>query len=358
MKTGLQDMLHRSMYRQYLQHIDGRAILEKYHAENCTEGFGDDGTTEIRHSCLIDRVEPHHTNGDAHPSASLNLEKKLYHCRSGGWSGDLLHLLAKLHDQELTDVLPHVGQFFTAAATDIDDFRAKAERILAGPGAPLEMACYSERILDNWDAIHPYLYEERGIDPETCRRLRIGYDPQANRVVFPAFHEGRLVGWQKRAIPDRPGRWPGTVPPGPKYLNAAGFPKSETIFNLDNVTGGRVVVVESPMSVAKAVSLGFPNTVSTWGAKTSARQAELLLRRGFRHIILWFDSGPAGEKGVRQLLERLYQRGPDIIGVVIPDTDRDLGDCDAPEQVQAKLLSAIPATVRMAEYARAERYRR
>lgn len=65
----------------YLRRIDCEAVLLHYEAENVHK----DGD-ELVHSCIIDRVEPHHSHGDATPSARLNVEKKLFNCIGpGAW---------------------------------------------------------------------------------------------------------------------------------------------------------------------------------------------------------------------------------------------------------------------------------
>ena len=92
MRTGIKPFL---MYEDYKRRLDARQVLEHYGADNCMEQMGRDGSTEIIHSCLLDRVEPHHRNGDQNPSAACNLDKKLYVCYNY-WGGDLFHFIAKM----------------------------------------------------------------------------------------------------------------------------------------------------------------------------------------------------------------------------------------------------------------------
>jgi hypothetical protein len=340
-KVGLEHLLQKEIYADSLRRLDARALLEHYNAENCTEQANKDGTTEIVHSCLLDRVEPHHTNGDANPSASCNIDKKTYVCYSMGFGCDLFHLIQKLEDKEdFADALGVIGQFLSGATQEVHSLDAEIAKAFADHEAyQIELPAYDDRILDSWDKPHPY-WDYRGISREAQGLLRLGYDEREQRVVFPHFVEGTLVGWQKRAIPGQ------TLPDYPKYRSSSGFPKSETLYNLDVAKEyPRVCVVESPMSVARALSLGIPRVVATFGAKVSKKQISWL--EDFHTVYVWFDDDPAGLHGEKKLVEHLY-RYTDV-RVVTPENKRDLADCDL-EEIAVKLTQAIPAALKLGEY--------
>ena len=342
-----------SVLRDFRDRLDARAVLAHYGAQNCREQAGPDGTTELLHSCLIDRVEPHHNNGDRNPSACLNVEKKLYVCYTLGWGGDLLRLIQKMENADgLADM--ELGGLLTGSVKKSDDLRAEILKLMdRSHPHPIELPRYADTILAPWMVSHPYMRENRGISQEAHQLLRLGYDPKLNRVVFPHFFDGKLVGWQTRAIPPS-NSWPGTTVQIPKYKNTPGFPKAETLYAYDLADRHRrVVVVESPMSVAKALSLGIGNIVATFGAKVTEHQMHLL--RDFPEVIVWFDDDPAGRAGERNIVTNLYRHT--AVSAVIPDKGRDLADYDDPTAIRRTLLGAKPATILMADYARSERYR-
>lgn len=352
MRAGLKDIANRALYQEYSRRLDARAVLDYYGATNCSETHGEGGTTEILHSCLIDRVDPHHSNGDQNPSACANIEKKQYICYTGAWAGDLFHLIAKMEGKEtLADALPVISQFLTGAVReDTASFTDELRALFTRPSTEIaELPSYHERVLEPWALVHPYIYEERGVSIEAASRLRIGFDERENRIVFPHFWRGRLVGWQKRVIPARPS-WPGTVPDIPKYRNSGGFPKAETIYNLDRAraTGRSIVVVESPMSVLKAASLGMDTVVCTFGAKVTDHQVELL--RDFDTVWVWFDRDTSGFAGERKIVEHLYRHTD--VRVVIPQYKIDLGDYNDLDTVLGTLAQAVPAAVRISQYGR------
>ena len=345
MKVGLDFLANRSLYRDYRRRLNVREVMDHYGAENRYEVLGADGTTEIIHSCLLDRVEPHHRNGDQNPSAAINVEKKTFICYNY-WGGDLFHLILKMEGKErLSDIIPLVGDFLDGATVEGEDFSKEIEGILSHDSYLIELPEYSPKILEPWGFSHPYI-RERGITLEASSKLDVGYDPQINRIVFPHFWDGKLMGWQQRAIPPDP-RWPGSSPQAPKYKNSTGFPKSETLYGAQWVDPkSSVVVVESPMSVAKAHALGFTNVLATFGAKVSQTQVDYL--KGFSEVLIWFDADNAGDLAARKVANGLYRHTS--VKVVVAEEGKDLADYDSLDQIVRMIDSAAPAVILLSKW--------
>lgn len=358
MKTTLSEL-----YNHYKGKLDVRAILEHYGAENCSETTSSDGTIEIVHSCILDKVEPHHAHGDATPSAWANVDKGLY-CCAVYWAGDAFHLIAKMEGlKTFSEVGPLLSDFFVGGTKDTVSFRKEIDKLFAEPVYTVALPSYSEKVLDAWrgDVTHPYLWAQRGITHEAIGLLQLGWDRTENRIVFPHWWNGKLVGWQKRVIPFPPQadeswnwQWMPTYPQYPKYRNSTGFPKSETLYAYGFAHSGGVataVVVESPMSVAKAYSLkidpweGRYGVVATFGSKVSKHQIELL--RDFPRVIVWPDGDDAGALFAHKIVSGLY-RHTEVL-VVSPDPGRDLGDCETPDEVTGKLDAALAAPLWLAQ---------
>lgn len=344
MRMGFEFLRERAMYDTYLRRLDARAVLDHYGARNCQEQISKkDGSTEIIHSCLLDRVHPHHSNGDQSPSASCNVDKKTYVCYSMGFGCDLLHLVEKLEGkEEFSDSLTLISSFLTGSTMEANAFQADLDKIFSAPTfLSTALPVYDTSILNGFAHPHDY-WGERGISPEAQEVLSLGYDPKENRIVFPHFFDGKLVGWQKRAVP-------GTTPAYPKYRSSFGFPKSTTLYNYDVAQKDDLcLVVESPMSVAKAVSYGLTSIVATFGAKINPAQIRLL--HPFKTVMVWFDNDSktqAGQAGERKLIEGLY-RHTEVL-VIPADPDKDLADCTKAE-ISRKFDQAIPAALRLGEY--------
>ncbi|QIG58360.1 DNA primase [Gordonia phage Skog] len=352
MRTGIGAIranIARMDYKEVLARIDVEALLAHYGAENASEIPHKDGeSTEILHSCLLDRVHRHHANGDAHPSASANIDNKTYVCWSY-WGGDIIHFIMKMERfDEVDQALLFAEGFLSGRLIEDTAFRDDLNRrikemtgtsthgygLYAGGNRP---SVYSSTVLKPWAFVHPYIVE-RGIDIETCRDWQIGWDERENRITIPHFWNGDLVGWQKRAIPARPGEWPGTAEAYPKYRSTSGFPKSYTLFGYDRATSSdSVIVVESPMSVLKAAALGLTTpVVATFGAKIGAAQIDLLRR--FETVTIWMDGDDAGAMAEKKLRRELTGR---TLLVVDPEPGRDLGDYTDLDDVERTLSGAV-----------------
>lgn len=333
-------------YQEYRRRLDVRRVLDHYGVENDHEDTSGCGT-EIIHSCLLDRVDRHHNNGDRNPSAAANVEKKLYVCYSY-WGGDFFHFIQKMEDkQSFAEIVPILLPFLGESTLPIDEFAADTERRLTAlfshdDAFEMDLPSYSDRVLTPWAFVHPYL-QERGISSETASRLQIGWREDDNRIIIPHFWDGKLVGWQARSLPERPGRWPGTELPLPKYRSSPGFPKADTLYydhSGPRPEQGSVVIVESPMSVIKAVEVGLDVPVmATFGAKVSDAQIKILAR--FDDITIWSDDDPAGRSMSRRLARALYRQCR--VQVVRPDAGKDMGDCPTAESMLDKIAGAVPA---------------
>ena len=361
MKKGLQHLADEKSLGEYRRRIDFESVLDHYGARNTSRLQGVDGTTEIRHSCLLDTVDPHHNHGDENPSARANLDYKLYHCYTYG-GGDVFWFIMQMEQKEtVREIIPILSKFLGEATESSADFLKELDGFFTKNEVKVDIPTYSERVLKPWMKFHPYLSEVRGISLDAASLLKVGYDERDRRIVFPHFMEGKLVGWQKRAITDD--RWPLTQPDEhgvmPKYKSTAGFPKSEWLYNLDRVrTRGlrEVIVVESPMSVLKAETLQLEaednddplirllrGTVATFGAKVSDRQIDLLST--FDKVYVYLDDDEPGQRGAKSVLERLYRR---TSTVYIPaEEGKDLGYYSRRESVQKVFDQQVPGFLQL-----------
>lgn len=296
-------------YRRLVSTIDPYELLARYGAENIGE-VGRDGD-QIRHSCLIDKVEPHHKNGDSNPSALLHAEKKLYICFGYG-GGDIFWLLQKMEQKDRKGILPVLSELVGSKDETPEDFLGEVEKVLFSDGGSENIPSYSERIIEPWLIHHPYMYEFRGISPEVLEKYKIGYDKKDERIVLPHFWNGKLVGWQKRAI-DTPA-YPMTLPDVygdlPKYKNSTDFPKRTTIFTgPEGMKRGSALVVEGLISVLKAETIrgevpDMPDSVvSTFGAFVTNKQIELL--KNYSEVYLWMDEDEPGLRATLRMIEKL-----------------------------------------------------
>lgn len=327
-------------YREIVKELDPTLLLDYYGADNVYPTQGSMGTEYI-HSCLIDRVDPHHSHGDQNPSASLQGENLLYNCWTYG-GGDLFWLLDIMEEGNKKNILKVLQELSTNQVSRGETILTEIESLLQEKTPSFSIPHYSESLLKNYPVPHPALYEGRGIDPQVLLDFKVGFDVDKQEHFIPHFWQKKLVGWQRR-IQDDP-RWTLSNSPS-KYKNSSGFPKEETLYGYDRVKGESVLVVESVMSVLKAHTYSrlvegqdkelLENTICTFGAQMTQLQSEYL--RKFKSVVLWYDNDKAGWKATREAIELLEPhtnvylvdvkgQEDDLAGQHIQEVQRRLGD--------------------------------
>lgn len=302
------------------------ALLEEFGATPIRHRAGHD---EITHGCLVGV----HSDQMRNPTASLNCEKLTYKCLGCGAQGGILWLITQVRQCTWEE-----ARAWLQGATGTGDTLMPLQRLLefydalyARRSAFQPISVYSEAVLKPWitEEPHPY-FLQRGVEPETIKRFRLGYDAETDRVVIPHFWKDQLVGWQTRAV----GR------SGSKYLSTEDMPKDQTIFSFDR-KARRGIVVESPMSVlrhAHRVSLE-----GTFGASITDRQVKVLGAH-CEGLIYWLDNDEAGWKALEGtkdnpgVIQRSMKYGP--VWVVDSPFAGDPGDLPT-ELVETLLEEAL-----------------
>lgn len=251
---------------------------------------------EIIHGCL---VSAYHTDQERNPTASLNFKKLAYNCFGCGSHGGLLWFIAtmrKCSTQEAYRWLEETNGL-GADAMDTDRLLSIIEGFYRHDLTTDTIPAYSPRILEPWLGYdHPYLTDGaedlgikgRHIPRETIEALRIGWDPEQDKIIIPHFWRDELVGWQARRLWD----WQ-----GPKYQSTPDFPKDQTLYDYDPRKRYRtMVVVEAPMSVASKRHLGIPIT-ATFGSEITDIQIRLLAK--VDRVIWFLDNDEGGWKSMR-----------------------------------------------------------
>lgn len=256
-----------------------------------------------RQELIIPCVLGEHRNQDREPTAAVNYEKLTFKCLGCQRSGGLLWFIAEHRgvdtkearewlaketgtDGQIQD-LPTLLRYFDALYKD-------------RPGRE-PIPTYSQKILEPWALIHPWVTDPieideqgrnvggRGVPEENVLRFQVGYaeryrysrDTYSERIVLPHFWQGNLVGWQTRRLAAD-----GTA----KYKSSTDFPKDSTVYNYD--PGAKeAMVVESPFSVIRHEAEDL-HWEATFGANVTERQITLLTRH--ERIFWWLDNDPAG----------------------------------------------------------------
>lgn len=294
-----------------------------------------------------------HKNGDANPSFGYNEEKMAYNCFVCG-GGNVIELVQLMRPGTSdADAVLYLEQFADFNRQD-EDLAARIKSILNPPeDVDDELPEYPPDNLFQYRKIHPYLYE-RGLTKDVIVEMQVGYDDEHLGITIPHFFMGKLVGMQRRHLGIQDGeyvcpRCSLTDKRVPKYKNTARFPKLNTLYGYDNMkkymkeeNGESVIMIESPFSALKLMSLGFRRTVATFG-QFSQEQGMLLI--AVPVVYYWPDNDDAGWNNTHKAIGALG-RFVDLRIVPVLDQEKgDPGDLDTTEQVLEHLRLAYPAAL-------------
>lgn len=210
----------------------------------------------------------------------------------------------------------------------------------------LEMPCHSFIPVNELDQEHPavkflnkdYLYDldlyynDYGIvyvpvDSGKVFRNSAPYTTSAERLIFPVFSKGMMIGWQMRSIP---GTFYGDRNDVIRYYHL--FDKGSHLFNFEKAKKfDEVVVVEG---VKKA--LKFPNGVATWGAGISAAQMQLIQQ--WDRIVMMLDGEDHNgtQQRAKDFVEGLKMAGKTAINIDLRDYS-----VTSPDDLPAETLQNI-----------------
>lgn len=299
-----------------------------------------------------------HSHGDTTGKFAIHREMRVYNCWACG-GGSLLSLTMELLDMSISEATEWLYQFCEEDSRSdhefvdefLDSFRTVEKRVDALP-------YFNERVLEKFDEPVPEDWmESRGIHQSVIDHYGVRYssrmfrgapkkakyadadDYEGPAIIFPHYHENKLVGWQSRWLDDERPEWV------PKYTMTSDFPKENTLYGWNNLhpRSNPTFVVESVPSVLFLASLGF-SAVATFGSSVNEAQMKLL-RSLPSGVILAPDNDPAGIKWESTLVEYLtrYIR---VWTLPLPggDLGKDIGDCaseDDPLGSVSSLLDCI-----------------
>ena len=285
------------------------SVLERYRIE----GLRRSGKVQYRGRCPIHR-------GDGQDAFQVNLDKQVFHCFSCGAGGTVLDFVAAMEGCGLREAALKLISWFGVSAWDpksaarpvrIRQLVTKKERDVGS--VPLSF------VLRGVDPRHPYL-KGRGIAEPTAAAFGVGFYAGPGllhgRLVFPIHNEaGQLMGYGGRSVDGGQ----------PRYKFAAGFAKSQVLFNLHRTVVQRapvVIVVEGFFDCLKVHQAGFRSVVALMGAALSGCQ-EKLLTRYFQQVILMLDGDETGRRAsvtiARRLAGKCSVRVVELAGDTQPD---------------------------------------
>lgn len=140
----------------------------------------------------------------------------------------------------------------------------------------------------------------RGITLEAALHYGIRWDRLKRCWILPIRDplSGKLWGWQEKGT----NRYFRNYP--------TGVNKSLTAFGYGQYSGGPMVVVESPLDVARMASVGLFGGIATYGSAVSKTQVNLI--RGAEAVVVAMDNDDAGRESSKAMLEWSVRLGFEV----------------------------------------------
>lgn len=308
--------------------------------------------------CHCPDLSGRHKNGDANPSFGFKEDTLAFNCFVCG-GGNVIELVQMMKPElkEEEEVVAYLEQFAGDPASP-QDLLSKAQGIMT-PEKASPMPDYPEDSLFKFRQIHPYLYE-RGLSREIIVEMQVGFTEEHCGIVIPHMFQGKLRGWQIRHLAmqgekficdfceDESGK---SMAKGKvsKYKNTTRFPSSNTVYGYDRFKtkfkesdGKTCIVVESPMTALKLMSMGFDNVVATFG-QFNREQGMLLM--AVPTVYFWPDNDKAGYENSERAISTLGRYTVVKIVPVIDKIKGDAADLDSAEQVREYLDAAYASSL-------------
>lgn len=264
---------------------------------------------------------------------SVNIETGIHSCFSCGFSGSFVTLVQEVLGYDRADAESWVrGRGGVARVRRV--LAASADRWSSDEGLSQQHAEWNEARLAVFSAAPSSARAGRRVSSGSLSHYGIlwsdGDDPF---WVLPIRDPdtGRLWGYQEKSEDG----WVSNKP--------YGVQKSLALFGYEVFDSPFVLVLESPLDCAVALTHGFYGAVSTYGAKISDTQLSLLLDLGVP-IIFGLDNDDAGIKASLDLKHRFLGSGHRIkfLNYSHIPSKKDVGSDLTRQELQQAVLNAVP----------------
>lgn len=172
--------------------------------------------------------------------------------------------------------------------------------------------CLDEKILDSFQNYHPYM-TQRKLTSDVIDKFKIKYDIDTKSIVFPVWDErGKFLMLTRRSVENK------------TFIIDADKEKPVYLLNfIRQMNIKSVYVCESQINALTLWSWNYP-AVALFGTGTKI-QYEILSKSGIRVYNLCFDGDEAGDKGVKNFIKNLGDKGA-LINVIKIPRGKDVND--------------------------------
>jgi hypothetical protein len=129
------------------------------------------------------------------------------------------------------------------------------------------------------------------------------------RLMIPVFYECQLVSFQGRDVTNKQKS---------KYKSCSNVNIKNYLYGLDHVMGDKVIIVEGVTDVWR---LSAGNAVATFGIEFTLKQIKLLIEKGIKHVITFFDNEPQAQEAALKLRDTLFMFDINCINFTLKERD-------------------------------------
>lgn len=245
-------------------------------------------------------------------SFSVNRETGAYYCFACGYRGDaLVTLVIDVLKLDVWSATMWMRDHGASLGTRIEQIKRKRAPGPTSKRAPSESGYSLEGEFAVFGPVPKKVLAKRSISPEAADHFDLRWD--GDHYLIPIYdREGDLQGWQKRKKP-RPLNYP------------RGLKKSNFLFGHDVFRGKRAILVESPLDAVRLWDIGFEGAVSSFGARVSKVQMNIIIDLADR-LLLALDDDEAGWEMTEKLVSIYARRLPVHVFNYEQASGKDPGD--------------------------------
>ena len=280
---------------------------------------------------------------DHSPSMSVSRERQIYTCFSCGATGNVFKFIQDFENisfkeavkkcADMAGIIVNIGQTKTNTKNqelyDIYELSQKfyQNNINTELGRRAKEYLYNRKLdddvikefgiglsLNDKDSLTKLLKSKKYSEKDLLRSGLVNeseydiHDVYRNRIMFPLYDlNGKIIGYNGRVYNGEKEN---------KYINSKEtdiFKKRELLYNYHRAKDECrkkqcVIIMEGPMDVIRAYTVGVKNCVAALGTAFGTGQA-MLIRKLSSNVILCFDGDDAGLKATKGAIEELGKLG-------------------------------------------------
>lgn len=233
---------------------------------------------------------------DRSPSWWINAETGAHICFSCGFKGSLFSLIATVQGYKDPNGFLDYADAKDWLYLSFDNIQIGMAEEEEQEPVFKEVTLITESRLALFTYPPQHALTARGFTIQAAEKHQLLWDTvHSNWIsVIRDPYSNKLLGWQEKGFSRRYFR---------NY--PVGVEKSTTLFGYNRYTGGRMIVVESPLDVVRLESIGVTGAVSTYGSMISNTQLELI--KGADEILFALDNDESGLNSSRRMLEQPFE---------------------------------------------------